>query len=108
MVATSVVAASAAGTSAAEISDSSPATSISCGEATPLTEGFGFAVTGATIAATLSTAGAVSATVPLTTVTVREAASEYAQCLRDNGIDDYPEPQILGAPDRPDRRGVLP
>ena len=27
---------------------------------------------------------------------LREAAFEYAQCLRDNGIDDYPDPLVDG------------
>jgi hypothetical protein len=54
----------------------------------------GFAVTFAATAAALSTVGADSATAPPTSDPVREAAFAYAQCLRDNGIEDYPDPEI--------------
>src|SRR5262245_20570092 len=48
----------------------------------------------AAAAVTLSTAGAASATAPPDSDPLREAAFEYAQCLRDNGIEDYPDPQV--------------
>ena len=54
----------------------------------------GLAVTFAATAAALSTVGAASATAPPTSDPVREAAFEYAQCVRDNGIEDYPDPQV--------------
>ena len=54
----------------------------------------GFAVT-FTATAALSTVGVASATAPPTSDPVREAAFEYAQCVRDNGIEDYPDPQVL-------------
>ena len=54
----------------------------------------GFAVTFAATAAALSTVGAASATAPPTSDPMLEAAFEYAQCLRDNGIEDYPDPQV--------------
>ena len=54
----------------------------------------GFAVTFAATATAISTVGAASATAPPTSDPMREAAFEYAQCLRDNGIEDYPDPQV--------------
>ena len=42
----------------------------------------------------LATAGAAGATAPPTSDPVQEAAFEYAQCLRDNGIEEYPDPQV--------------
>ena len=54
-----------------------------------------FAVTCAATAAALSTVGPARATEPPISDPVREAAFEYAQCVRDNGIGDYPDPQVL-------------
>ena len=53
-----------------------------------------FAAIFATAAASLVTVGAVTATAPPTSDPAEEAAFAYAQCLRDNGIEDYPDPQI--------------
>ena len=52
------------------------------------------AVLGLAAAPVLATVGAASATAPPTSDPVQEAAFEYAQCLRDNGIEDYPDPQV--------------
>ena len=51
-------------------------------------------VTIAAATAALATVGAASATAPPTSDPLREAAFEYAQCVRDNGIEDYPDPQV--------------
>ena len=51
------------------------------------------AVFAATTAA-VATVDAASATAPPPTDPVREAAFEFAQCMRDNGVDDFPDPQI--------------
>jgi hypothetical protein len=48
----------------------------------------------ASTAAALATVGAASATAPPPSDPVQQAAFEYAQCLRDNGIEDYPDPQV--------------
>ena len=53
-----------------------------------------FAVTLAAATAALSTLGAASATGPPSSDPLQQAAFEYAQCLRDNGIEDYPDPHI--------------
>jgi hypothetical protein len=45
-------------------------------------------------AATLSAVGAAAADSPPNTDPARQAAFEYAQCLRDNGIEDYPDPEV--------------
>ena len=52
------------------------------------------AVTFAATAAALSTVGAAGATAPPSSDPLQEAAFEYAQCLRDNGIEDYPDPEM--------------
>jgi hypothetical protein len=52
-----------------------------------------FAVTFAAANA-LTTFGAASATAPPGSDPLQQAAFEYAQCVRDNGIEDYPDPQI--------------
>ena len=52
-----------------------------------------FVVTFAAASAAFAPLSAASATVPPSDP-LREAAFEYAQCLRDNGIEDYPDPQI--------------
>lgn len=46
--------------------------------------------------ATLATVGAANATTPPTSDPAEVAALEFAQCMRDNGIDDFPDPQIDG------------
>jgi hypothetical protein len=50
----------------------------------------------ATLAAATTVSGAVGAVgaAPPTSDPAHEAEFEYAQCLRDNGIEDYPDPQI--------------
>ncbi len=53
-----------------------------------------FVATFAAAAAASATFGVASATAPPGNDLLREAAFEYAQCLRDNGIEDYPDPQI--------------
>jgi hypothetical protein len=44
--------------------------------------------------AAVATVDAASATAPPPTDPVREAAFEFAQCMRDNGVDDFPDPQV--------------
>jgi hypothetical protein len=44
--------------------------------------------------AALATVGAAGATVPPASDPVHESGFEYAQCLRDNGIEEYPDPQV--------------
>jgi hypothetical protein len=51
------------------------------------------AVLGLAAAPVLATVGAAGATAPPSDPE-REAVFEYAQCLRDNGIEDYPDPQF--------------
>ena len=51
-------------------------------------------VLGLAAAPILATVGAASATAPPTSDPLQQAAFEYARCLRDNGIEDYPDPQV--------------
>ena len=49
----------------------------------------------ATVGAALGTVGAVGATAPPTSEpSLEEAALEFTQCMRDNGIEDFVDPQI--------------
>jgi Pectinacetylesterase len=49
----------------------------------------------ATVGAALGTVGAVGATAPPTSEpSLDEAALEFAQCMRDNGIEEFADPQI--------------
>jgi Pectinacetylesterase len=51
-------------------------------------------VTIAAATAALATVGAAGATAPPNSDPLREAALEYAQCVRDNGVEDYPDPLV--------------
>jgi pectinacetylesterase len=42
----------------------------------------------------LAPVGAASATAPPSSDPLHDAAFDYARCLRDNGIEDYPDPQV--------------
>ncbi len=53
-----------------------------------------FAMSFAAASPMLVTFGAASAMAPPSSDPLQEAAFEYAQCVRDNGIADYPDPQI--------------
>ena len=52
------------------------------------------AVIFAATTAAVATVDAASATAPPTSNPEREAAFEFAQCMRDNGVDEFPDPQI--------------
>ena len=52
------------------------------------------AVIFAATTAAVATVDAVDATAPPSSNPEREAAFEFAQCMRDHGVDDFPDPQI--------------
>ena len=52
------------------------------------------AVIFAATTAAVATVDAAGATAPPSSNAEREAAFEFAQCMRDNGVDDFPDPQI--------------
>ena len=53
-----------------------------------------FAATGAAAIAALATVGVAGATAPPSEPTADDAAFEFAQCMRDNGVTAFPDPQV--------------
>jgi Pectinacetylesterase len=62
-----------------------------CGTETPASQS---GASEPTSAATAATSGPTTTGAAPTSDPVQEAAFEYAQCIRDNGIEDYPDPEI--------------
>jgi Pectinacetylesterase len=74
-----------------------PRAATSLDQGTTTTTGNESAASGTTTPATTdgsTPADSATADTATTSDPVQEAAFEYAQCLRDNGIEDYPDPQV--------------